>query len=337
MNPKSKITNRIPLAQITPALWNNYVADLGAGWSISEVYGSDDLAEGIPTKRYLSEGNSNVWDVYNAARALAPWGFLGENLHFYYAKKPDVEAVPNTSDVFDVTIKYTEQNKDDTDPDEPWSRTVSVSVNLENEHRQVSRGTASSGTATTGNQGPDFGGTVGVTPQAIGGYDLGVPRISIVFDIEAADLTDAQLKSLYDEVGTINNAAIFGRDIGEVLYSEFSYTKTAFHKTKLRFGFKVRKNEQNIQPPNGLVPIANKEGWQFLWFYMIEETDNQTKTTVTKPVAWYLENVYEKSAWTNTKAITGTTLALQDIGGPTPPVSNNQNNNQNNQQAANNA
>ena len=316
-NPKSTNPNRVQY--ITTALWNNHIADLGAGWSISEVYGSDDISNGVPTKKYLSEGNPNSFEVYGAILALSPYGFL-DGVHYYYRDKPSVTVVSNTTDAFNITVNYKENNEDneDQEPGEPWSRTVNVSVSLEQEHRQISLETVSSAgkqasQSSAADPAPNFGKGVNVTPNALEGYDVGVPRITISFDVEVPSLTDAQIKAMYDEVGTVCNAGIFGRDKGEVLYTNFSYNKTAYHKASLHFEFQVRKNEQNIQTPNGLAPIANKEGWQYLWFYMLDETDTTTNTTVTKPVAWFIERVYEYNAWTNSKAITGTTLDVDNI------------------------
>ena len=326
-NPKSKRPNRVSV--ITSALWSDHVADIGAGWTISEVYGSDDISNGIPTKKYLSEGCTSSFDVYNAILVLSPFGFF-DGLHYYYRDKPTVTLVSGTTDAFNITVNYNENNEDndDTEPGEPWSRTVNVTVSLEQEHRQLSLETVDkagkqASQASTADPAPNFAQAVNVTPNAIEGYDVGIPRITISFDVEVPSLTDAQIKSLYDEVGTVCNAGIFGRDKGEVLYTAFTYNKSAYHKASLHFEFQVRKNEQNVATPNGLAPITLKEGWQYVWFYMIDETDNTTNTTVTKPVAWFVERVYEYNAWTNTKAITGTTLDVDNIVSTIPQQANN--------------
>ena len=305
-NRKSTRTPRV--SSITPSLWVGYVADLGAGWSISEMYGSDDMQEGIPTKHYLSEGHGNVFDIQNAILALSPAAVLTVGGKFCYRKAPSISHVDGSVDAYTIDLTFAENTKEDAEPGETWSRTATVSCSLEQEKHLTSLETVDKGGYSNNVPVPDFKNSVNVTPNGVEGVDVGVPTATITIETTTPVLPDATVWQIQDELGTVNNAGIFGRDAGEVLFSGFSYSQDSNTSSKCRFEFQVRKNEQNPPVAGNLVAIASKDGWDYLWYYLEQTTDNTANLTVTTAKAWYIERVYPRSAWTNTKAICGTTI-----------------------------
>ena len=70
-----------------------------------------------------------------------------------------------------------------------------------------------------------------------------------------------------------------------------SGAKRGFEDWEITFRFAASPNVAGLQLGN--IPGINKEGWHYLWVRFTDEVENVAKVLIKKPVAAYVERVYD--------------------------------------------
>jgi len=147
--------------------------------------------------------------------------------------------------------------------------------------------------AAPGEIAPDFQGAIGVNQDQIEGTDITVPiyNFTETHQIDDALVTGAYKAALFFLTGKVNDAPFKGFARGEVLFLGASGAKRGFEDWEITFRFAASPNVTDLHLGN--IVVASKEGWHYLWIRFADEEDNAAKTLIKKPIAAYVEQVYE--------------------------------------------
>ena len=140
---------------------------------------------------------------------------------------------------------------------------------------------------------PDFQSAIGVNQDQIEGTDITVPvyNFTETHYIDDALVTGAYKATLFFLTGRVNNAGFKGFAKGEVLFLGASGAKRGFEDWEITFRFAASPNVAGLQLGN--IAGIDKEGWHYLWVRFADEEDNVAKVLIKKPIAAYVERVYE--------------------------------------------
>lgn len=158
--------------------------------------------------------------------------------------------------------------------------------------------------APAGQTAPDFGGAIGVTHDSVEGVDITVQVFSfnVTRYIPTSAMTPGYIAGLYAMTGKINSASwtvnVDGINLtfaaGEALFLGASGAKRKSENDwELGFRFAASPNATNLTI--GSITGINKKGWEYLWVRYADAEDAAAKAIVKKPVAVYIEKVYEEA------------------------------------------
>jgi len=138
-----------------------------------------------------------------------------------------------------------------------------------------------------------LGGAIGYDGENVAGVDITVPVWNWQ---ETHYLTDAQLNTpaYYALTGLVNSDNFGGYQPGEVLFLGASGQKrgeNSSSKWEVTFKFAASPNQTNISV--GTISGISKNGWEYLWVQYGEDVDNTAKVRIKKPIAVYIEQVYD--------------------------------------------
>lgn len=145
---------------------------------------------------------------------------------------------------------------------------------------------------------PKYNGAIGVDNDGnINGVDITVPTLNFT---ETHILNHSKVNTRYKQkvaylTGKVNNSRFRGFDAGEVLFLGATGSRTGTEKDdpwEVTFRFAVSENSLNLNVGGIIVP--KKRGWDYMWVRYADTLANDKKSVVKKPVAVYIEQVYEK-------------------------------------------
>ena len=147
--------------------------------------------------------------------------------------------------------------------------------------------------APPGKQAPDFKGAIGVTHDSVEGVDITIPvyNFSETHYIATAAVTGAYKAALFNLTGKVNDGAFRGFAIGEVLFLGASGSKRGEDDWEITFRFAASPNVTGLTI--GDITGIDKKGWEYMWVRYADAEDAAAKAIVKKPVAVYVEKVYE--------------------------------------------
>lgn len=147
--------------------------------------------------------------------------------------------------------------------------------------------------APAGKTAPDFKGAIGVTQDDVEGVDVTIPvyNFSETHIILASAVTNAYKSKLFALTGKTNNGQFRGFAVGEVLFLGASGAKRGKEDWEISFKFAASPNVQNLAV--GEIQGIDKKGWDYLWIRYADSEDAESKTLVKKPLAAYVERVYD--------------------------------------------
>jgi hypothetical protein len=141
---------------------------------------------------------------------------------------------------------------------------------------------------------PDFGGAVGVTHDSVEGVDITIPVYSFseTHYLDDAFVTPAYKGTLFNLTGKVNDAAFKGLAAGECLFLGASGAKrgTADWEITYRFAGSPNRTGLVVGPITGIA----KKGWEYMWVRYADSEDTAANAIVKKPVAVYIEKVYDE-------------------------------------------
>jgi hypothetical protein len=140
---------------------------------------------------------------------------------------------------------------------------------------------------------PDFKGAIGVTHDNVEGVDITIPVYQFTETHYLADavVTPAYRGQLFYLTGKVNAGAFKGLAPGECLFLGASGAKRGEEDWEITFRFAGSPNATGLMI-GGIGPIS-KKGWEYMWVRYADAEDDNAKVLVKKPVAVYIEKVYE--------------------------------------------
>jgi len=148
--------------------------------------------------------------------------------------------------------------------------------------------------APPGKTAPDFKGAIGVTHDNVEGVDITVPVYQFAETHYLADsaVTPSYKGALFSLTGKVNNAAFKGCAAGECLFLGASGSKRGADDWEITFKFAASPNRTGITV--GTITDINKKGWEYMWVRYADAEDAAAKAIVKRPLAVYVEKVYEE-------------------------------------------
>ena len=153
---------------------------------------------------------------------------------------------------------------------------------------------------TVGRYGPKatdkLQGAIGFDGKNVSGVDITVP----VFNFTEAhwfrddQVTQAYKVLLFRKTGRYNLDAFRGFYPGEVLFLGAAGDRQGDDPSdqwELTFKFAAMPNRSNFQVGN--IAVVSKLGWEYMWVQYADDADDVNKQLIKKPVAVYVERVYE--------------------------------------------
>jgi hypothetical protein len=92
----------------------------------------------------------------------------------------------------------------------------------------------------------------------------------------------------------VNSGAFRGFAAGEVLFLGASGSKTGVDNWEIAFKFAASPNVTSLSIGGGIT-VSAKKGWEYLWVRFADAEDSTAKALVKRPVAAYVERVYESA------------------------------------------
>ncbi len=187
-----------------------------------------------------------------------------------------------------VTVRYGVRQ-----PAEVGESTFSFDTGGGTQHITQSLSTVSK-YAPAGKTAPDFKGAVGVTHESVEGVDITVPvyNFSETHYLDDSVVTAAYKVTLFSLTGKVNNAVFKGMAAGECLFLGASGSKRGASDWEITYKFAASPNKTGMTIGD-IVNIA-KKGWEYLWVRYADAEDVNAKAIVKKPMAVYVEKVYDE-------------------------------------------
>jgi len=147
--------------------------------------------------------------------------------------------------------------------------------------------------APPGKTAPDFKGAIGVTTDSVEGVDVVTPVYNWTETHFIANdaVTQAYKAKLFNLTGRVNDGTFRGFAAGEVLFQGASGSKRGKDDHEITFRFAASPNVTSLTI--GDITGIDKKGWEYLWVRYEDSDDATAKRMVKKPLAAYVEKVYE--------------------------------------------
>jgi len=148
--------------------------------------------------------------------------------------------------------------------------------------------------APAGKTAPDFKGAIGATADSVEGVDITVPvyAFSETHILANSAVTNTYKGKLAALTGKTNNATFKGFALGEALFLGASGSKRGKGDWEISFRFAASPNKTGLTV--GDITGIAKKGWEYLWVRYEDSVDATAKALVKKPLAVYIEKVYDE-------------------------------------------
>ncbi len=246
--------------------------------TIDETYRSREGTEGDSPEaelRFVIQGTEDDTVVRALLYATAPYLYAG-------LRRGDVSFDPIGGGIWECAVRYSRKN-------EPQ---FSFDTGGGTQHVAQSRNTVGS-YAAPNETAPNFYGAIAVNDDQVGGTDITVPvyNFTETHFINSAFVTGAYKNALFLLTGKVNNDLFKGFAKGELLFLGASGSKRGTEDWEITFRFAGSPNVSGLSL--GSISGIAKEGWHYLWVRFTDDEDTGSNTLIKKPVAAYVEQVYE--------------------------------------------
>ncbi|MBN2218581.1 MAG: hypothetical protein JW719_14490 [Pirellulales bacterium] len=153
--------------------------------------------------------------------------------------------------------------------------------------------------ASSGKIAPDHKGAIGVTEHGVEGCDIVVPRFSWqeTWKLPIADYGWEYSQVLSGLTGMVNAGVFRGFPAGQVLFHGARGKGSTSDEGIITITYHFERNRDVTAQTIGDITGINKGGWHYLWVQYEETDDNAAKTFARRPVAAYVERVYESTGF----------------------------------------
>ncbi|MBK8915051.1 MAG: hypothetical protein IPM64_10715 [Phycisphaerales bacterium] len=235
--------------------------------------------------RYAIRGTDDDVEARSALVAASPALYDPWGSGLVFLPRDQVTVLPVGEDLWDGIVRY------GTVPATNES-TFSFDTGGGSQHITQSRQTIAS-YAPAGQTAPDFRGAIGVTADSVEGVDIAVPVYQFAETHYKPDslITPTYKGTLFALTGRTNNGAFKGFAAGEVLFLGAAGSKRGLGDWEITYRFAASPNVTGVVV--GEITGIDKKGWEYLWVRYADSEDTAAKALVKKPVAAYVERVYE--------------------------------------------
>lgn len=257
--------------------------------------------------RYIIQGVSSQSQAWSMLTSIAPSTCNGQpRKDSEISLDPDFINSSAGVGVWKAEVPY-EPAEDDTDEITLNQWTWSYNSVSGSQHVIQSRQTVSS-YAPSGETAPNFKGLIGVTDSGAEGVDIGTRAMGMTgkYYLAESAMTGTYIVSLFQLLKRTNNATWTASvngvgvqfDAGEVLFEGFSVTQRDDGIWEVTAEISCSPNVTG-QVVGDITGIARK-GWEYLWvYYQPYEETTGAKALVQRPVAAYVEKLYEDGDFGN--------------------------------------
>jgi hypothetical protein len=142
-----------------------------------------------------------------------------------------------------------------------------------------------------------LGGAIGYDGENIAGVDITIPVFNFTEThfLPDSTVTPTYKWNLFKKTGNVNSATFRGLSQGEVLFLGAAGSKSGNGDWEITFRFAALPNKTNIQV--GDITGISKKGWEYLWVQYADDVDTVKKQIIKKPVAVYVEKLYEETSF----------------------------------------
>lgn len=252
--------------------------------TISEDYNSRPFSLGRQAGRELVftvRGTEDEEEVQALLLATAPGAYLGRELE-------SVEAEPLGGGIWKAHARYVRFEDDSEYTFDTGGATTKITQSLETVAVYAPGGLPDP---------PDFQGAIGVSEDHVEGCDVTTPTFNFTETHKFADsAVDAAYKmTLFRLTGKTNAATFKGLAAGECLFLGAAGTKRGDEEWAVTFRFACSPNVTGLTlgSGSGEIPGIDKNGWDYLWVRYADFVDDTALQLVKRPVAVYIEKVYE--------------------------------------------
>lgn len=143
---------------------------------------------------------------------------------------------------------------------------------------------------------PDYEGAIGYDGESVAGADIITPQYNFTEThfLPRTIVTETFRARLARKTGMYNNDPFRGFDPGEVLFLGASGVRRGDGRDDLweiTYRFAVSQNRSSFTV--GSIFVAFKKGWDYMWVRYADEVDAAASQVIKRPVAVYIEQVYE--------------------------------------------
>lgn len=245
---------------------------------IFEAWDSGRSVDGITSSyelKFVVTGSDDETDILSAIKSTAPTSW-------YAMRRMQVECEPVGGGIWLVTVPYEGKNE----------AVYTFETGGGTAHITQSFGTTRY--APAGSTAPDFYGAIGVNGDSVDGVDITIPTFNFTetYRFPGSTVSGTYKMILFNLTGKTNNATFRGLAAGEVLFLGASGTKTGIDDWEIAFKFAASPNVSSLALGGGITVTA-KPGWDYLWIRFADAEDTTAKALVKRPVAAYVEKVYQ--------------------------------------------
>lgn len=255
-----------------------------------------------------------VTQLYEAAQEIVSDAGSRADVHYLVEDAADETAALAAADLaipaWRGTLERTHLSLDERLSDTHWRVVAHYNQpDFDQEHPEPIRTFDTSGgsqhitqsLATRGRYGdnpPDFQGAIGFDGERIAGVDITVPvfQFQETFYRKDSDVDEAYLGTLFRTTGKVNSDTWLGFQPGEALFlGATGARRSASDYWEITCKFAAQPNQTNLTI--GPLTVVEKRGWDYLWIRYAPAVDEAAHAVVQRPVAAYVEQVYESTAF----------------------------------------
>ena len=231
---------------------------------------------------YIVRGTDDERLAVQAVRGATPTTRNGMD-------RSEISLEPVSDSIWEATVRYQAPDRQL----EEGESSYSFDTGGGSQHITNSLSTVSS-YAPAGKTAPNFKQAIGVTKDSVDGVDITVPvyNFSETHILANSTVTSTYKGQLFALTGKTNNAPFKGFATGEVLFLGASGSKRGKGDWEITFSFAASPNKTGLTV--GDITGIAKKGWEYLWVRYEDAVDDAAGAMVKKPLAAYIEKVYDE-------------------------------------------
>ncbi|MEM7622994.1 MAG: hypothetical protein AAF235_07295 [Planctomycetota bacterium] len=213
--------------------------------------------------------------------------------------RQSVTVEPIGYELWDATVRYAPDSQQQSTPPQTGDSSFAFDTGGGTQHITQSKQTVGTH-AASGTTAPDFQGAIGVTQDSVEGIDITVPiyQFTETHYLPAAAVTNSYKGALFNLTGKVNSGGFRGFSAGEVLFLGATGSRRGTSEDddwEITFRFAASPNVTGLSV--GPISGISKKGWEYLWVRYADQEDTGSNTIVKRPVAAYVERVYDQGSF----------------------------------------